>query len=78
MKMLILLFAFFMFQPLEYTGKIVYVMDGNTFVLQTGEGNLKIRMDGSMPQKKTRLSERNQKHSWRNMFTKNVRSKLTG
>jgi endonuclease YncB( thermonuclease family) len=46
MKTLIALLVVFTFYVEPYVGKILRVIDGDTFVLQTEEGNLKIRMDG--------------------------------
>jgi endonuclease YncB( thermonuclease family) len=46
MKTLIALLVVFTFNVEPYVGKILRVIDGDTFVLQTEEGNLKIRMGG--------------------------------
>ena len=46
MKTFLFLLIFTFFQTKEYTGKIIYVTDGDNFTLQTEQGNLKIRMDG--------------------------------
>jgi endonuclease YncB( thermonuclease family) len=45
MKLILLLIIFNFYQVKEYSGKIVYVIDGDTFILQTTEERLKIRMD---------------------------------
>lgn len=46
MKSLIILLIIFISGLKPYEGKILRVIDGDTFVLQTEEGSLKIRMDG--------------------------------
>jgi endonuclease YncB( thermonuclease family) len=78
MKMLILLFAFFVFQPPEYTGKISYVMDGDTFVLETVEGNLRIRMDGIDAPEKDQAFGRESKAFMEKYIYKQCRVKTNG
>jgi micrococcal nuclease len=46
MRLILLLIIFSFYQVKEYSGKIVYVIDGDTFILQTKEERLKIRLDG--------------------------------
>ncbi|NJK93968.1 MAG: thermonuclease family protein [Bacteroidales bacterium] len=44
--MLIIGIVLLLFQSPEYTGTIIHVTDGDTFVLQCEQGSIKIRMDG--------------------------------
>ncbi len=46
MKMLLIFFTILLVQGPDYKGTILSVTDGDTFVLQTTEGNLKIRLNG--------------------------------
>lgn len=46
MKTLIAIITVFTIYIKPYEGKILRIIDGDTFVLQMEEGNLKIRMDG--------------------------------
>lgn len=46
MLRLAIIFVFYIFQSTQYSGIILSVIDGDTFILQTTDGNLKIRMDG--------------------------------
>jgi endonuclease YncB( thermonuclease family) len=53
MKILALLLFLSFYQVKEYSGKIIHITDGDTFILQTNEGNLTIRLDGiDAPEKK--------------------------
>jgi micrococcal nuclease len=45
-KILILAICILIPSHIEYKGQVLRVIDGDTFVLQTTEGNLKIRLDG--------------------------------
>jgi micrococcal nuclease len=46
MKLICLLFYLVMAPPIFYEGTVLRVVDGDTFVFQTEEGSLKVRMDG--------------------------------
>lgn len=46
MKLLLIFLTIFFIQWPDYQGTILSVTDGDTFVLQTTEGNLKIRLNG--------------------------------
>jgi micrococcal nuclease len=53
MKILVFLCFLCIFQVKEYSGKIISVTDGDTFVLQTDVGSIIIRLDGiDAPEKK--------------------------
>lgn len=49
MKLIVLFLTFFissLYQEQFYTGKITRVIDGDTFVMQTTAGSIKVRLDG--------------------------------
>lgn len=46
MKALIFLSLLIFQQPKEYHGTVAWVIDGDTFILQTATGRLKIRLEG--------------------------------
>jgi micrococcal nuclease len=45
-KILVIALSILIPHFIEYEGKVFRVIDGDTFVLQTTEGNIKVRMDG--------------------------------
>lgn len=57
-KTIILLYLFLVFQDNWYSGKILSVTDGDTFVMQTKEGNIRVRFEGiDAPENKQPFSQ---------------------
>jgi endonuclease YncB( thermonuclease family) len=57
-KTIILLYLFLVFQDTWYSGKILSVTDGDTFVMQLKEVNIRVRLEGiDAPEKKQLFSQ---------------------